>query len=155
MKSTTTYIYNKKLEPICSSPKKLKGKTVSYVLRKYLNCNSESYTKLYMKNKLHKQLSKQDIKQNMTLFKTNILDYIFNNKTSVQHNSITVPNITIEINNSTPESITNNIIYITTEKKILLNNGTYISKSSLKNEISKMKRKHKVKNTDSKLENKR
>jgi len=29
IKSTTTYIYNKKLEPICSSPAKLKGKTVS------------------------------------------------------------------------------------------------------------------------------
>lgn len=172
MKSTTTYIYTKKLEPICSSPTKLKGKTISYVLRKYLNCNTKSYNKLYMKkkykeSKLYKKLSEQDVKQNIKLkttilnpqintsiFKTNFSDFIFNNATSIRHNTNTLPNITMEIINSTSESITNKNVYITTERNVLLNNGTYISKLSLKKEISKMKRKYKVKNNDSKLENK-
>uniref|UniRef100_A0A2H8TVE2 Insulin-like growth factor-binding protein complex acid labile subunit n=1 Tax=Melanaphis sacchari TaxID=742174 RepID=A0A2H8TVE2_9HEMI len=158
MKSKTTYIYNKKLEPICSSPTKLKGKTISYALRKYLNCNSESYSKLYMKKKykesqLYKKVSEEDIKQNTTTVKTNFSDYISNNTTSIRNNTIIVPNITMRIIELTPKSITNNIAYINTEKSILLNNGTYISKSSLKNEISKMKKKYKEKNTDSILEN--
>ncbi|XP_026818146.1 toll-like receptor 3 [Rhopalosiphum maidis] len=161
MKSTTTYIYNKKLEPICLSPTKLKGKTVSYALRKYLNCNSESYSNLYMKKKykelkLYKKVSEKNtivLVEKATTVKTNFSDYIFNNTTSIRFNTIITPNITMEIIESTPKSITNNIEYINAERSILLNNGTYISKSSLKNEISKMKRKHKIKNTDSKLEN--
>ncbi|KAF0758170.1 leucine-rich repeat-containing protein 70-like isoform X1 [Aphis craccivora] len=159
MKSTAAYIYNKKLEPICSSPTKLKGKTVSYALRKYLNCNSESYSKIYMKKKykeltLYKKISEEDIKQNTTTVKINFSDYIFNNTTNTRYNTTITPNITLEIiESTTPKSITNSILYINSERSILLNNGTYISKSSLKNEISKMKRKHKAKNTDSKLEN--
>ncbi|XP_060859925.1 leucine-rich repeat-containing protein 15-like isoform X3 [Metopolophium dirhodum] len=153
---TTTYIYNKKLEPICSSPTKLKGKTVSYALRKYMNCNSESNSKLYMKKKykelkLYKQISEQDIKRNISTVKTNFSDFILNNTTSIRY---TGPNITMEMIESTPESIINNKVYTTTERSILLKNGTYISKLSLKEEIAKMKRKHKVKNSDFKLENK-
>uniref|UniRef100_A0A2S2NKA1 Reticulon-4 receptor-like 2 n=1 Tax=Schizaphis graminum TaxID=13262 RepID=A0A2S2NKA1_SCHGA len=161
MKSTTTYIYNKKLEPICSSPTKLKGKTVSYALRKYLNCNSESYSKLYMKKKykelkLYKKVSEENttvLMEKATTIKTNFSDYIFNNTTSIKFSTIITPNITMEIIESTPKSITNNTEYINAERSILLNNGTYISKSSLKNEISKMKIKYKIKNTDSKREN--
>ncbi|KAE9528704.1 hypothetical protein AGLY_012279 [Aphis glycines] len=158
MKSTTAYIYNKKLEPICSSPTKLKGKIVSYALRKYLNCNSESYNKIYMKKeykklKLYKKVSEEDIKQNTTTIKINFSDYIYNNTTNTRYNTTITPNITLEIIESTPKSITNSILYVNSERSILLNNGTYISKSSLKNEISKMKRKHKAKNIDSKLEN--
>lgn len=158
IKSTTTYIYNKKLEPICSSPTKLKGKTVSYALRKYMDCNSEIYSKHNMKKKhkkqkLNKQVSEQDIIQNTTTVKTNFLDFILNHTTSIRYNTNTVPNITMEIIESTPESKIDNIIYITTERSIRLNNGTYISKLSLKEEISKMKIKHKVKSSVSKVEN--
>jgi len=154
IKSTTSYTYNKKLEPICSSPTKLKGKTVSYALRKYMNCNSESYSKLNIKKKykelkLYKRVSEQDIKQNTVTAKTYFSDFILNNTTSSRYNTITATNITMKIIESTPESIMNNKVYITTERSILLNNGTYISKLSLKEEISKMKRKHKVKNSDS------
>lgn len=154
IKSTTTYIYKKKLEPICSSPSKLKGKTVSYALRKYMNCNSESHSisnmkKKYKELKLHKQVSEQDIKQSTATIKTNFSDFILNNTTSIRHNTISAPNITMEIIESKPESITNNTVYITTERSILLNNGTFISKLLLKEEISKMKRKYKVKNSDS------
>jgi len=120
-----------------------------------MNCNSESYSKLYMKKKykelkLYKQISEQDIKRNTATVKTNFSDFILNNTTSI---SYTGPNITMEIIESTPESIINNKVYTTTERSILLDNGTYISKLSLKEEIAKMKRKHKVKNSDFKLEN--
>ncbi|XP_015365960.1 PREDICTED: toll-like receptor 7 isoform X2 [Diuraphis noxia] len=144
--NTTTYIYNKKLEPICSSPTKLKGKTVSYALRKYMDCNSESYSKHnmkknYKKQKLYKQVSEQDIRQNTTTLKTIFFDFILNHTTSIRYNTITTPNIT----ESTPESIIDNKVFITTERSIRLNNGTYVSKLLLKEEISKMKRKHKAK----------
>jgi len=164
MKIITTYIYNKKVEPICSTPMKLKGKTVSYVLRKYLDCHKKSYgikNNLYVKKKYkeykhYKELSELNFKQNTltnTILPLNLqinhsLSYInfFNNTTN---NTIRILNTNIVSDEMTEIVIVDkapviNKIYVTTERSVLLNNGTYISKLSLKDVISKMKRKDKI-----------
>lgn len=168
-KSITTYTYNKKVEPICSSPIKFKGKTVSYVLRKYLDCHGKSYgikNNLYMKKKYkefkqYKLLSELDVKQNTpmstnililnSLFNKNSSDITLNSTTDIVNNTGIISNISTE---KVDKALTNNAKYISTERSVLLNNGTYISKSLLKEEISKMARKNKMKNIVSKLQKK-
>lgn len=161
IKKITTYIYNKKVEPICSSPTKLKGKAISYVLRKYLNCNNKSndvYNNLYMKKKYkefkhYKLISELNAekKLNMTVIlnpQFNITqEYIDTNYFSINLNNTTkqIKQMTKEMIDKTLISTTNQILYNTTERTVLLNNGTYISKSLLKEEISKMKKKNKNK----------
>lgn len=162
MKSVKTYIYNKKVEPICSSPSKFKGKTVSRVMRKYLNCSSKSYgikSNFYMREKYKefkdfKSISELDVEQSesknnttslssqldISLFSNNSSDIILNNASSIKNDANKAPNLTSKMANETLEPI--NI-----ERSVLLNNGTYISKSLYKEKISKMTRKNKVKNT--------
>lgn len=171
IKSITTYIYNKKVVPICSSPMKFKGKTVSYTLRKYLDCHSKYYgtkNSLYMKKKYkefkqYKLLSELDVKQNTpmstttTLILNPLINYsLFNtntydNTTDIVNNTDIISNISTEMVDKAPINITK---YISTERSVLLNNGTYISKSLLKEEIMKVARKNKMKNTVSKFQNK-
>lgn len=164
MKSITTYIYNKKIEPICSSPMKLKGKTISYALRKYLNCHSKSYgvqNNLYIKKKYkeykhYKELNELDVKNN-TSMNTILISNSHNNHSlsytnsseNIANNTTSNTSVNVITEMVDKASITNKILYVTTERSVLLNNGTYISKSSLKEVISKMKRKdkiHKLKN---------
>lgn len=164
VKSTTVYGYNKKLEPICSSPEKLKGKTVSYVLRKYLNCDSKSYgVNPYMKKKykefkhyklLHNVLNVEQkaLKNTTLILNPNSENTIFNadsfaniskNISGVVNNTdVTMGTVNVSDNYSVMSKFTvNKTAYATSERSVLLKNGTYISKSSLKEEISKMKRK--------------
>jgi Leucine-rich repeat (LRR) protein len=175
MKSTVTYYYNKKIEPLCSSPEKIKGMTVSYVLRKYLNCNNESNSvnnnlntkKKYKEFKL-KQLQELHIPQkisehsilisnpqfNTLLFNSNSFDNVSNNTTTIINNKVIENKTTVHIIDKISELINNKLSFTTTERSVLLNNGTYISKSSLKEEISKMKKKNKTKNIVPKILNK-
>lgn len=158
MKRITTYIYNKKVEPVCSSPMKLKGMTVSYALRKYLDCHSKSYglkSNVYMKKKYkeykhYKELSQLNVKQNTSMntaltlnspmnHSTNSFDNITNNTTHIVNDTNTESNVKTEMIDKV--SVINKVLYVTTERSVLLNNGTYISKSSLKEVISKMKKK--------------
>lgn len=166
MKNTRKYIYEKKLEPICANPTKLKGMTISYALKKYLVCDSNVFsvkdnlnTKNNQELKLQKQYSEESRKQkaslsatlnldaqlNRTLLDTKSFDNISNNTTYAINNTNIITNTSINIINKTSESIADKILYFTTERAVLLNNGTYISKSLLKEEIMKMKRKLKNK----------
>lgn len=175
MKKTVTYTYNKKIEPLCSSPEKIKGMTISYVLRKYLNCNNKSNNvknNINIKNKYKefklKQLKESDIPRNTSehstlilnpqfntlLFNSNSFDSVSNNTTTIINNKIIKNYTTIHIIDKISELINNKLSYVTTERSILLNNGTYLSKSSLKEEISKMIKKNKAKNVVSKMLNK-
>lgn len=172
MKNTVTYVYNKKLEPLCSSPEKIKGMTVSYVLRKYLNCSNKSNSmkiNLNMKNKykefklkqLRELYNKQNTSEHTTLisnsqlnsspFNAKYFDNMSNNTTTNINNKNIENKTTIHIVDNISESIINKLSYITTEKSVKLNNGTYISKSSLKEEISKMQKKNKAKSVVSKI----
>lgn len=155
IKRLTTYIYNKKLEPICSNPTKLKGMTVSYVLRKYLNCNNKINSinnNLYMKKK-YKEFKHYKLVNELNFERNLNTTVIFNpqlSTTSIGINSsgtisYNSTQTTKEMIDKTLHSINNNM-----ERSVLLNNGTYISKSILKEEISKMKRKNKIKNIGSK-----
>lgn len=163
MKKSTTYIYNKKVEPICSSPPKFNGKTVSHVVRKYLNCNNKSYgiksnfymEKKYKELKNFRLLSDLEVKPSIpknkttllsskldiTLFSTKSYDIISTNKSSFKNKTNIAPNLTSKMVDEILEPI--NI-----ERNVLLNNGTYISKSLFKEKILKMTRKNNVKNTD-------
>lgn len=161
IKSTNTYIYNKKIEPVCSSPTKFKGMSISYVLSKYLNCQRKSYNiknylktnKKYKEFKYYKLLNEQDVKQEMLMNTTLVInpqlldfsDNVLNIKKSM------VINNTNEAYDGATEMVEKklvmnaNITLYTTERSVLLNNGTYISKSLLKEEIYKIRRKNKTK----------
>lgn len=167
MKNTRKYTYKKKVEPICASPAKLKGMAISYALKKYLDCDINVFSdkdNIYMKQnyqelKLHKQYSEESRKRkaslsttlkleaqlNHSIFDTKSFDTTPNNTTYAINNTNIVSNTSINIIGKTPESIDEKISYSTTERTVLLNNGTYISKSLLKEEIMKMKRKLKNK----------
>lgn len=163
MKSTITYVYNKKIEPLCSSPEKIKGMTVSYVLRKYLNCNKKSKRLNNIENKYKEFKLKQlgelnnqkhtskpttlilNPQSNSSSYNLNSFD-MSNNTTTIINNTNIENKTTIYIIDKTSESTINKLSYFTTERSVRLNNGTYISKSSLKEEISKMKKKNKAKN---------
>lgn len=175
IKSSTAYIYNKKNEPICSSPMKLNGMTISYAIRKYLNCNGNIYSnindlyikKKYKELKYYELFNEQGINQNASTnnttlpksqlstlhFDTNSTNIVSNNKTSNINNTYTVPNLTINMIGTNLKQITRETDIIT-ERSVLLNNGTYISKSLFKEEIFKMTRKNKIKNAESKFQNK-
>lgn len=176
IKSTTIYTYNKKAEPICSSPTKFKGMPVSYVLRKYLNCETyNAKNNLYLKKKYkeykhYELLNEHKVKQNTSVntsfiinpqlntsfLTTNTYGNISTETASIIFNTNVTSSITTGSFNAfnhsfkASELITNKLLQSTTEKNILLINGSYISKSSLKEEISKGKRKYK----DSKLQTK-
>lgn len=166
IKTTTEYSYNKKVEPICSSPMKLKGKAVSYVLRKHLNCNKKlnNFNNIFMKKsyrefKQYKLFNEQefilntqvnipltsDLKLDSSLIDANTSDNISNNTRRIISNINLIPNTTTKMFNETLELITDKILDTTTERSVLLNNGTLISKILLKEEISKMKKKNKAK----------
>lgn len=174
MKSLTIYFYNKKVEPICSSPTKFKGKTVSYVLRKYLNCNrklnnlnNNNYMKKkYKEFKQYKLLTEQEVVQNTLIniplisnskLNTSLDDIhtsnISNSTKEIINNTNEESNIRLKTTNETFKSILDKTMDLSTERNVLLNNGTYISKSLLKEEIFKMKKKNKIKNmlTEKKL----
>lgn len=175
IKSLTAYVYNKKNEPICSSPMKLNGMTISYAIRKYLNCNGNIYSnindlyikKKYKELKYYELFNDQGINQNASTnnttlpksqlstlhFDTNSTNIVSNNKTSNINNTYAVPNLTINMIGKNLKQITRETD-ITTERSVLLNNGTYISKSLFKEEIFKMTRKNKIKNAESKFQNK-
>lgn len=173
-KSSTAYVYDKKKEPICSSPIQLNGMTISYAIRKYLNCNGYIYSNIsdsYMKKKYkefkyYKLFNEQEINQNTSInntlpnsqlstlhFDANSTNIISSNTTSNVNNTYAVLNLTMKLIDTNLKLITRESDIIT-ERSVLLNNGTYISKSLFKKEISKMTRKNKVKNADSKFQNK-
>lgn len=172
IKMTTAYMYNKKFEPMCSSPEKFNGKTVSYVLRKYLNCDSKPYgvnpymKKKYKEFKQYKLLGElnagQKAPKNSTLtldpnstnasaadsmanITKNAQDTVNNTNMTSKVNMETANGIDYSAVNSTSESIINTS---TSERTVLLKNGTYISKSSLKEEISKINKINKLLNSN-------
>lgn len=172
LKSTTKLIYNKKVEPICSSPEKFKGMTISYVIRKYLNCNGQFYSTnndLYAKKKFrefkqHKLINELDVRYNTSInnstelslqsnnshFETIFSNTTLNNTASIANNI----NVTAGMIDKNSELNIKEIPSSTTERRVLLNNGTYINKSLFKEEISKMTKKNKAKSYFSKLQNK-
>ncbi|XP_050426118.1 slit homolog 1 protein-like [Adelges cooleyi] len=158
-KTVTSYVYNKKAEPVCSSPERFNGKAVSYVLKKYLNCERKSIEKnriAYLKKKYkeYKQTHFSDAKE--TKIDDNFSSQINMTTSHNQDTVVTSNKITnVAVNNSTSatkqsiniNSTTLDPIGETAEKLVQLNNGTFKNKNILKEEISKAIRKNKIKNT--------
>ncbi|XP_050526995.1 slit homolog 1 protein-like [Daktulosphaira vitifoliae] len=145
-KKIKTYVYSKKSEPICFSPEKFKGKTVSHVLRKYLNCDKKpinKYRSSYMKKKYieYKEkyyLSPQDT--NLDNNNTNKIEQINFVTTNIKKNDAHKEYdhiVESTSKTSTEQNLKNiNIFDDKFNKSVQLNNGTFISKEEIsKNEL--------------------